>query len=680
MHLSILSAIALKTHGRKRWPYSIALFLLLMLGPSYRLSAQLPESKKALLRIFNDPKEPDTLRLKAGTELQVAYSKSSMDSLLYISQRMEQFGIRKQNALWQGYAWRGYGTVHLLSGRLDSAKYAYLHAKSLYVKRDNPFYPRMLFSLGTLHFFQSNLDSAQYYYLKAIPWAESHTKLVSDIYLNLGTINQDLMQYTKALYYFEMAKRTATVDSKADMEYNISIIFESFGMFKEAEKHSREALRLAQSVNQPRALVSAYSSMILCAEANVTTFQHWIDEGLCFAQSAGMRVDYARILSTAGTRSLYYFKRLDLAEDYLKRAIEEAEKISDIGFLIRSKIALSFLKVQQKKYSQALQLIREVSPLMSNEMGLHSKAYFGVASDAFAGLGMIDSAYHYLKKLDFAVKNEQDIALNRSILLSYLEYQQKQEKEALAKEKAAAEALAKEVQKRQRTTVGIFALLSLFLVSIAAALYVFFRQRSHTTVQLSAQNAALQRSNERLRRFSGVVSHDILSNLDLLLSAGQILVGNQPKKESLTQYYDMAQRTSRKLKDYCLGLLEEARSAVGTAGRMSDPMPVLEAILAQQETVIMSKYCKVDLEPLSPSLLPESNTEQVFQNLISNALRYGMGAENPVLRIAEEKDPLRGTTRWVVEDNGAGIPLERRETIFQGTANPKDQSQGQHLG
>jgi signal transduction histidine kinase len=171
-----------------------------------------------------------------------------------------------------------------------------------------------------------------------------------------------------------------------------------------------------------------------------------------------------------------------------------------------------------------------------------------------------------------------------------------------------------------------------------------------------------------------------LSNLDLLLSAGQFLVGNQPKKDSLTQYYDISQRTSRKLKDYCLGLLEEARSAVGTAGRISDLMPVLDAILAQQETVIMSKYCKVDLEPLSPSLLPEPIIEQVFQNLISNALRYGMGAENPVLHIAEEKDPLRGNTRWIVEDNGAGIPLERREAIFQGTANPEDQSQGQHLG
>jgi signal transduction histidine kinase len=177
-----------------------------------------------------------------------------------------------------------------------------------------------------------------------------------------------------------------------------------------------------------------------------------------------------------------------------------------------------------------------------------------------------------------------------------------------------------------------------------------------------------------------VVSHDILSNLDLMLSAGKILVGKQPKKESLTQYYDIAQRTSRQLKDYCLGLLEEARSAVGTVSRVSEPMQVLEAILARQEIALLSKGCRVQLEPLAPSTLPESIVEQVFQNLISNALRYGMGAENPTLRIAEENDPLRGTTRWVVEDNGAGIPLERREGIFQGSAHQEDQSQGQHLG
>ena len=664
-----------------RWRWALLAFWLFGSLP-VGVHAQLPESKDALLRLFKDSKQADTLRLKAGRALQTIYLGSNLDSSRYISQQMEQYGIRQRNTLWQGYAWRGYGTIYLLSGQLDSAKYAYFKTKNLYVKRDNDFYPRILYNLGNLYFYQNNTDSAKYYFLKALPWAERYDQdLVASLHSNLGTIYQNRLQYTKALHHFEIAKKNSDLATKVTILDNLSTIFQGLGMYDEAEKNAREALRLAQELNQPFYLARAYYSMIASANVDVPTIQRWVTKGLSLAQTANFQNEYCRILTIAGGRLLHFSKRLDLADYYCKRAMAEAEKNSEIVCLIRSKVDLAYLNVLQKKYSQAVQLCRDVNSLMNlNQNMVFYAEYLEVTSDAFAGLGMVDSAYHYLHRLDLQRKKGGDAALNRSIMLGYLDYQQKQEKEALKQQKAAAEALTKEVQKRQRATVGIFALLTLFLVSIAVAFYAFFRQRSRTAAQLSAQNAALQQSNERLRRFSGVVSHDILSNLDLMLSAGKILVGKQPKKESLTQYYDIAQRTSRQLKDYCLGLLEEARSTVGTVSRVSEPMQVAEAILARQEVPLLNKGCQVQLEPLAPSTLPESIVEQVFQNLISNALRYGMDAENPTLRIAEEQDSLGGTTRWIVEDNGTGIPLERREGIFQGSANPEDQSQGQHLG
>jgi len=344
-------------------------------------------------------------------------------------------------------------------------------------------------------------------------------------------------------------------------------------------------------------------------------------------------------------------------------------------------LTLVELRIKQKRFQEALALCRTVK----SEAGLDQNQLFflnynEVCSKVWEGLGQADSALFYLKKINLVQARGKEEGLNRSMLLSFVEYQEKQEKETLKRQKANAEALTKEVQKRQRAMVGIFALLSLFLISIAGAFYVFFHQRSHTAVQLSAQNEALQRSNERLRRFSGVVSHDILSNLDLILSAGKILVGNQPKKASLTQYYDMAQRTSRQLKDYCLGLLEEARNTVGTVGKISSPMPVVEEVLARQEIVLLNKGCKVQVEALAPTLLPISIVEQVFQNLVSNAIRYGLDAPEPLLRIAEEQDRLRGTTCWVVEDNGKGVPPALHEAIFEKTSTEEIQSQGLDLG
>lgn len=659
------------------------LFLWMLGSLPILVHAQLPESKTALLRIFKDSKQADTLRLKAWNALQGIYISTNLDSFLYMSQQMEQYGMRQRNTLWQGEAWKDYGTFYMLSGQLDSAKYAYSKAKNLYVKRDNVFYASILYNLGNLYFYQNNVDSAIYYFQKAIPGMERYDQfeIVGALYHNLGVIYQDRRDYTKALYYFEIAKKNAGLATKVDILINISTIFKNLGMFDEAEKNAREGLRLAQKGNNPSYLANAYCTMIACAKADVSTIQQWVNKALSLKKATGLIDDYCRILSTAGSRFLFETNQSDLAEQYIKRAIAEAEKIQQEDYLTRSKIDLAYLYVQQKKYRQAVQVCSEVnSSIKSDPSSVVHADYLQVASDAFAGLGMIDSAYHYLNKLNLFEKKEEDNGINRSIMLSYLDYQQKQEKEALQLQKAAAEALTKEVQKRQRATVGIFALLTLFLVSIAGSFYVFFRQRSRTAAQLSAQNAALQRSNERLRRFSGVVSHDILSNLDLMLSAGHVLVGKHAKKESLTQYYDIAQRTSRQLKDYCLGLLEEARSAVGTVGRMSDPMPVVEAVLARQEIALLSKGCSINLEPLSPTLLPPSIVEQVFQNLVSNAIRYGLDAPAPLLRIAEEQDRLRGTTRWVVEDNGKGVPSALHEAIFEKTPTEGLQSQGLGLG
>jgi signal transduction histidine kinase len=52
---------------------------------------------------------------------------------------------------------------------------------------------------------------------------------------------------------------------------------------------------------------------------------------------------------------------------------------------------------------------------------------------------------------------------------------------------------------------------------------------------------------------------------------------------------------------------------------------------------------------------------QLFQNLISNAIKY-RSAEAPLIRITAERDG----EEWVVSvrDNGAGIPPEYKEYVF----------------
>lgn len=236
-----------------------------------------------------------------------------------------------------------------------------------------------------------------------------------------------------------------------------------------------------------------------------------------------------------------------------------------------------------------------------------------------------------------------------------------------------------EVEKRPQLILANFGIFNLLSASFAVALFFYFRERSRVT-KLSLQNESLKKINERLHRFNGVTSHDILSSLDLILSTGNVLVGKRAPKESLIRYYEMTQLTSRRLKNYCLRLLEETHSITNKEACLNDPMPLVEEILAKHELFLQSKGCSVELEMLSPTPLPLCIVEQVFQNLISNALRYGMGASEPLLRIAEERSLVLHNIRWIVEDNGDGVNILDRELIFNKQGRGKVASQGQNLG
>ena len=176
----------------------------------------------------------------------------------------------------------------------------------------------------------------------------------------------------------------------------------------------------------------------------------------------------------------------------------------------------------------------------------------------------------------------------------------------------------------------------------------------------------------------GIISHDILSNLDLILSTGNILVGQKPKAIQLSQYYDLSQSTSHQLKKYCLNLLEEARLNQERSDKQDhDPKLILEAVFKRFETLLQQKNVALHLEYLAPSILPPVLVEQCFQNLISNALRYACDGPSPMLRFCTERDES-GRASWIMEDNGPGITEEICQSIR--SASPVKSSKGQGLG
>ena len=174
----------------------------------------------------------------------------------------------------------------------------------------------------------------------------------------------------------------------------------------------------------------------------------------------------------------------------------------------------------------------------------------------------------------------------------------------------------------------------------------------------------LRRSNEELERFAYVASHDLQEPLRMVGSYVQLLARryrgqlDSDADEFIGYALDGALRMQR--------LIEEllAFSRVGTRGAPlvpTDCAVVVESALRSLKLAIEEAGATVVVGPLPTVLADPGQLEQVFQNLLSNALKF-RGEEPPTIEVsAERRDPV-----WElrVRDNGIGIDPEYFDRIF----------------
>ncbi len=105
-------------------------------------------------------------------------------------------------------------------------------------------------------------------------------------------------------------------------------------------------------------------------------------------------------------------------------------------------------------------------------------------------------------------------------------------------------------------------------------------------------------------------------------------------------------------------------SRVGTRGKPLEPCDVhsiLGEVLVNLQPTIGESHAIITNDGLPTVIADPSQLVQLFQNLISNAIRF-RGDEAPRIHISAEEKPAE----WLfsVRDNGIGIAPEYRERIF----------------
>ena len=176
--------------------------------------------------------------------------------------------------------------------------------------------------------------------------------------------------------------------------------------------------------------------------------------------------------------------------------------------------------------------------------------------------------------------------------------------------------------------------------------------------------AELERSNQELQQFAYVASHDLHEPLRMVTSYLQLLEQRYKGKldANADDFIHFAVDGANRMRELIQGLLAYSRvETQGTPLRAVDSEAVLEQVQKNLQIAIAENKALVTHDPLPTVTADAIQLSQVFQNLISNAVKF-RGDRQPEIHVGVENNHT--AWRFSVRDNGIGIESEYTERIF----------------
>ena len=195
------------------------------------------------------------------------------------------------------------------------------------------------------------------------------------------------------------------------------------------------------------------------------------------------------------------------------------------------------------------------------------------------------------------------------------------------------------------------------------------------TTDLTEKNEELETRNHELQQFAWVASHDLKEPLRKIQTFNYLIKDKFLKNNAeAIVFLDKVIRSSERMSDLIDNLLNYSRLSASSLFQPTDLNKILEEILSDLEVSVSEKKAVIHAGKMPVVDTIPSQIRQVFQNLISNGLKFSKKNEAAVITITADFVNEKSITAPAISegkfcrisfaDNGIGFEEEFTDKIF----------------
>lgn len=545
-------------------------------------------------------------------------------------------------------------------------------------------------NIGLVHWNQGKYSEALEYYFKSLKIYEELGNKVSIASLlnNIGITYWSMGKYTEALVnYFKSLQIRQELGNKGGVARSLNNIGETYykqGKYNEAREYYFKSLRIKEELGDKSGTIRSFNEIgkVYCSEGKYDSALFYSFRSLHLADSIGAKPQKKEALEALAAaydslgqhkRALEYHRQFVALKDSLVNAesLEKTAKLRE-GY-------------EAEKREQQIVLLNKDKDLLTKEKALQESELERRSID----LARSRAEQELQHKSILLLSNEKDLreltVSRQEAELSAAHARDEQNKQALALAQSERDLQRAELQRRnviQWSLAGFLVLVAISTVwlwwlnrqKLRANKKILKQQQvlEEQAIEIEAANKELQSTNIELdeanrmkTQLLSMAAHDLKNPLGVIIGYSDIILFDTPEDSDTGKYVHDIQSAAYRMNKLISDLLDSAAMEMGNITLELDEvlLPVLvSTIAARYEYNAAQKGQQILMETVDDIaiLADVARLEQVFDNLVSNAVKYS--PHGKTIRLRAKK--INTIARFEVQDEGPGMSEEDKQKLF----------------